>query len=107
MCNKINCIGEKVICPYCKKQFEINYAEKIYISPKDYKCEFPNLNSLEYKLLVICPYCVKGAGEVDKNGDFVLDSEEFVEFMKQKEIELFEKHRKMYHYGSIIKGEEK
>ena len=39
MNNKINCIGQKVICPYCEKQFEINYAEKIYISPKNYKFE--------------------------------------------------------------------
>lgn len=102
MSNKINCIGQKVIWPYCKKQFEINYAEKNYISPTNCKGAFPNLNSLEYKLLVRCSYCVNIVGEVDKNGDFVLDSEEFVEFMKQKEIEIFENHRKMYH-----KGEEK
>ena len=86
MSNKINCIGKKVICPYCEKEFEINYAEKIYISPKDYKCGFPNLNSLEYKLLVRCSNCVNVFGEGDKNGDFVLDSEEFVEFMKQKKL---------------------
>ena len=107
MSNKINCIGKKVICPYCEKEFEIKNTQQLYINPKNCKGGFPNLNSLGYKLVVSCSYCDKGIGEVNENGDFCLDSEEFVEFMKQKEIEIFENHRKLYHYGSIIKGEEK
>ena len=88
MIDKINCIGQKLKCPYCEKEFTIKYVNKLYKAPNKKSCVVHNLKSLEYKLVVSCSYCERGIGEVDKNGDFVLDSKEFVEFMKQKEIEI-------------------
>lgn len=105
MIDKVNCIGEKVKCPYCKNKFEIEYAEKLYIPPKDYKNKeiFPNISSLEYKLVVNCPSCETGVGELDKNGNFVLDSKDFIKETKRIKKKLkketkkdLKKYKKMF-----------
>lgn len=98
-----SCIGQQIKCPYCRKKFVIQYENiDFYYKPKKEARRFEKIIGIEDCDRIFTVRCLNekcegvNIGELDEEGNFILDSIKFTRKMK-KEIKKIRKNtKKMY-----------